>query len=170
MATSKKTGKVPNRAHKAKTTTKRQRLNALQQVPKVTCHHKHNVIPLVVAKLKRANSKNRFVSGSEIRNSLYKNHGIKVTCGTIRALLHYIRINGLVKCLVATSYGYYISKDTLEVQVYLKSLRKRIRQIGALAKAIDRQCHEVIGRQYSVKPITKSTKLPKKSIKKHGKK
>ena len=34
------------------------------------------------------------------------------------------RINGIVKCVLATGQGYFITNDTLEMQVYLKSLNK----------------------------------------------
>ena len=146
--------------------TKEDRLEAIVKGHKITYFHKIHVVPLVVKKLKNATSRQRFVSGSEIVNSLYKHHGIKITTGLLRSILHYIRINGILKCLLATGQGYFITNDTLEMQVYLKSLRKRIRQIGALVTALDRQGHEKLGKQISTKVI--KTKK-RKASKKHGK-
>ncbi len=188
MGTSKKTGKViPKRITQKKITikrpsakkvlkhnksqvrkkpgkTKKDRIEAIIRVPMVTHFHKVHIVPLVVQKLKKATSKMRFVSCPEIVNSIYKHHGIKLGQGLVRSILHYIRINGIVKCVLATSQGYYITNDTLEMQVYLKSLKKRMRQIGALAMALDRQGHEKLGKQIS----TKSDKTPKPTKKNNG--
>lgn len=147
--------------------TKQDRLAAIIQGYKITYFHKIHIVPLVVEKLKKATSRSRFVSGPEIVNSIYKHHGIKLTGGLLRSILHYIRINGIVKCLLATSQGYFITNDTLEMQVYLKSLRKRIRQIGALAIALDRQGHEKLGKQISTKVI--KNKPLKTTKKRHAK-
>jgi hypothetical protein len=130
---------------------KAKRISALKTVTKVTSMDKVRIVPFVVKKLKAANSKNRMVSGPEIKNSIYKHQGIKINAGKLRVIIHYIRVNGLVKCLLATQQGYFITKDTLEMQVYLKSLNKRIRQIGHLRTSLDRQGHEILGQQFSTK-------------------
>ncbi len=160
MATSKKTKKIIPISHK-------QRLAAIKNVNNVTNEIKRDIVPLVIKKLKTAKGRLRFISAPEIKNHLNKHYGLKIGHGTLRSVLHYIRINGIVKCLIATSQGYYITNNTLEMQAYLKSLRKRMRQIGALAIALDRQGHEKLGKQISTKVIKK--KPLKTTKKKHGK-
>lgn len=178
MATSKKTGKVTkaptkrpsakkankfNQSQKGKKPgkTKEERLAAITSKHRLTYFHKVQIVPLVVEKLQKATSKSRFVSGPEICHSIYKHHGIKINSGLLRTILHYIRINGIVKCLLATGQGYYITNDTLEMQTYLKTLQSRIKQIGILKKALDAQGHEVLGKQISSK-ITQKIKTKKR--------
>lgn len=160
MATKKTNTKKPsakkvlqfNESQKA--AAKKKRLEELENKSKLTYFHKNQVVPLVVEKLQKTTTKNQIVSGPEISASIYKHHGIKISGSLLRSMLHYIRVNGLVKCLVATTKGYYVTTNTLEMRVYLKSLTKRIKLIGVLRKALDYQSHEVLGRQYSSKVKT----------------
>ena len=125
---------------------KKQKLKAITEQIKVNQYHRKYIIPLVIKKLKQ--SKLKIVSASEISNSLLKNHGLKVPGSLVRSLLHYIRINGLVKCVIATNKGYYITNNTLEMVTYLKSIQRRIKQIAALKAAIYSQSQEILGKQF----------------------
>ncbi len=163
------TSKIPvkavikqNKAKAPKVITKEDRIKAITYKSKINAFHKTHLVPLVVEKLQRATSKSRIISASEIRNSIWKNHGVKINSGLLRSILHHIRINGIVKCLLASGQGYFITNDTLEMQVYLKSLDRRIRQIGALRKALDAQGHESLQKQTKATLIKKSPLKSKK--------
>lgn len=56
----------------------------------------------------------------------------KATDSRVRKFLNYIRIKKLVKNLIATSKGYYITHDEKEIERYKKSLQERIDAITAL--------------------------------------
>lgn len=53
----------------------------------------------------------------------------------VRKLIQYIRLNGMVKNLIATSDGYYVSSDENEIQTYKKSLRQRAVAILQIEKS-----------------------------------
>ena len=53
----------------------------------------------------------------------------------IRKIIHYIRENGLVKKLIATSKCYYIATTDEEVSKYVQSLNERIRSIERIKQS-----------------------------------
>lgn len=122
---------------------------------KVTWEQKKQVVPLLVKRIKKAHRQKQRITNEHLRNSLAKHYGIKIGAATVRNLLHYIRVNGLIKLLCAGPNGYWIAKTTIEVTNYLKSLQSRIREIGVLKRSIDSQSHEILGKQYSTKKLTK---------------
>lgn len=63
----------------------------------------------------------------------YRKIGEKMTGPRIRKIVNYIRINGLVKNLIATSKGYYIETDPEEIAKYKESLLQRCREIQRIA-------------------------------------
>ncbi len=112
----------------------------------------------VIRKLK---SKSRFkkeISVPEIQNHLRKHYRIVVHGATLRSIIHKIRLSGRIPLLIANGNGYYRAKTTLEITEYLNSLQRRIRQIGAIKKAIDLQAHTIIGKQYKTKARKSSKK------------
>ncbi len=158
-ASAKRTAKGPKvlKITTKKAFSERVRLTAIKtKTKRLTQFHKHHVAPLIVKKLKSATMGGGIVTCYEIRNSLNKNHGIKLCPGHIRDLLHYIRVHGLFPLLLAASNGYFKAKTTAQVTAYLKSLRGRQRQIGRLAKAIDEQSHTIMGKQTAAKKLRRA--------------
>lgn len=83
---------------------------------------------------------------------LSKAHGIKnavrspdlaIMCGLntvrIRKVVNYIRTQGLVPCLIASSFGYYIAENAEEVIAYEESLRGRESAIRQVRERIEEQ-------------------------------
>lgn len=68
-----------------------------------------------------------------------KEQGYEVNDARIRKLINYIRVNGLVPRLIATSRGYYVSNDRKELQDYIKSLKGREDAIREVRLAIEKQ-------------------------------
>ena len=59
--------------------------------------------------------------------------GVKITGPRIRKIVNYIRLNRLVKNLIATSKGYYIEDNPEKLKKYVESLRQRASAIQAVA-------------------------------------
>lgn len=68
-----------------------------------------------------------------------KKLGYDVNGARVRKIINYIRINGLVSNLVATSKGYYIENDRKKVEEYVTSLRHRASAINAVADVLERK-------------------------------
>ena len=57
----------------------------------------------------------------------------------VRKIISHIRAKGLVPCLIATSKGYYVSKDIDEIKSYVDSLKGREMAIRAIREAVESQ-------------------------------
>ena len=106
---------------------------------------------LIAKGLLRKHGKAQAITNDEIRKGLMDNYSVKVTDIRVRKIIHAIRIHGVVKCLVATSLGYYISTNAREVQKCIDSLAQRERSINEVREALDKQLMELkssaVGRQ-----------------------
>lgn len=61
-----------------------------------------------------------------------KGKGMKISDARVRKVIAYIRVNGLIPGLMATSKGYYITRDSGELENYITSLTGRINAIQAV--------------------------------------
>ena len=64
-------------------------------------------------------------------------YNFKINGARVRKVINYIRLNGIVRNLVATSKGYYIEQDPKAVELYKQSLRERIGAIEAVLNSFD---------------------------------
>jgi hypothetical protein len=60
----------------------------------------------------------------------------------IRKVINYIRTRGMVKNLIASTKGYYVSNDSFEIRRYRSSLIDRATAILAVATAFDIEINE----------------------------
>ena len=91
------------------------------------------VLPKVVELVKWRKGKENAVSNRKLVN-LLTCMGHNVSEPRIRKMINQIRLNGLVKNLLATSKGYYVSDDQTEISNYVRSLYERASAITAIAK------------------------------------
>jgi hypothetical protein len=63
--------------------------------------------------------------------------GCRMTGARVRKIINYIRINKLVRNLVATSKGYYVESDPEKIREYVKGLKERAAAILAVAESFD---------------------------------
>jgi hypothetical protein len=98
----------------------------------LTKYEREVLLPLFVRGLKTKVGKHNSVTSSTISTTL-KGQGYKVSGPRIRKIVNYIRVHRLIKNLIATSKGYYISEDPEEIEKYVESLRQRIREITLVA-------------------------------------
>jgi carbamoylphosphate synthase small subunit len=122
-----------------------------------SANDRKHIIPVIVKLLKTAKGPKKAVNNYWIQRYIFSQTGVKVSGIHVRKMLHIIRTTGLVKCVVASQKGYYISNSSSEILTYLATLQKRIKEIGALKGAIKKQAATVVGRQKKVK-LTKKTK------------
>lgn len=67
------------------------------------------------------------------------NYGIKTSAPRIRKIINYIRVNGLVNNLIATSKGYYVAETKDEILNYIQSLEQRENSIRSVRLALQNQ-------------------------------
>lgn len=92
------------------------------------------VVEILINKIGKQNS----ITNDRIRE-IINQHKVILTNSRLRQIIHYIRIKGLVKCLLATNKGYYISNDVEEFMSYMDSLAQRESSILSIRWALSDQ-------------------------------
>ena len=95
--------------------------------------------PQLAGLLKWRKGKGVAVTNTEIR-AMMRTRGYTLSDAKVRALINYIRINGLVERLIASSDGYYVAESAAELATYCDSLREREAAIRAVRQALEAQC------------------------------
>lgn len=95
-------------------------------------------VPILTKMLKWRKGHGVSIKNGEIREKM-RAEGYPVGDAKVRALINYIRVNGLVERLVATSEGYYIAESAAELSDYCDSLREREAAIRAVRQALESQ-------------------------------
>jgi hypothetical protein len=80
--------------------------------------------------------KQKAISNYRIRWMLFEKYG-NLTSARVRKLINHIRINCLVRNLVANNTGYYVATSQEEVDTYIQSLRQRAASIMHVAQSFD---------------------------------
>jgi len=80
---------------------------------------------VIATKLKYHRGVENAVTNSRMQK-FFSDKGTKICGARIRKILHYIRTENLVSCLVASSKGYYIATSSDDMKRYIKSLQDRI--------------------------------------------
>lgn len=83
------------------------------------------LLPHIIPLLERCVGKKNAVKSKDISFYLSHTPGVKIDGPRIRKIINYIRQNGLVSCLVATSSGYWIAETEQELLDYEESLNGR---------------------------------------------
>jgi len=110
----------------------------------LTDFEKNQVVPKMVECLSKKFGKDKAIKNKEIIEEFDDEFGIKLTQARNRKIIGYIRLNGLVERLMATSKGYYISDDNFELLKYINSLHQRANMILMMADQMDYQRKELI--------------------------
>jgi hypothetical protein len=72
------------------------------------------------------------ITNKQIQLNYQNSRGKKISDTRIRKIINHIRVTGMVSGLVASSKGYYISRDPEELKRYIQSLDDRIMAISAV--------------------------------------
>ena len=105
----------------------------------ITPKERTEILPCVVSILKNSQGKENAVKNWQIIEMLGAFGNIKTNPVKIRKLIHVIHVEGLVKRLIATSHGYFITNDIEEYKKYIESREQRERNMHSATKAC-RQC------------------------------
>ena len=112
-----------------------------EQTAPLTEWEKNTLLPLMVKGLKTKLGKDNAVTSKQIIASLSQplyDMGGKLSGARIRKVINHIRLNGLVRNLVASSKGYYIENNSELRESYKQSLRDRISAIRAVLESFDK--------------------------------
>ena len=99
---------------------------------------KRVLVPALADLLRWRVGRNLAITNTELRAQLLKK-GLHCSDAKLRALVNYIRINGVVERLIATSQGYFVAVSGTELADYCDSLREREAAIRAVRQALEGQ-------------------------------
>ena len=100
--------------------------------------YEKGLLPNIVSRLSKKIGKQNAVTSKEVV-ATYKSAGYKMSSARWRKIIHHIRVNGLVKNLIATSNGYYIATTEKEKKDFITSLNQRINAITEVRNAMLKQ-------------------------------
>lgn len=110
-------------------------LNGFEDYTKPLSEHEQRLIPLFINGFKSKIGKGQAVTNKEIIERLGKGD-IHISETQVRKIINHIRNNHLVPGLVASSQGYYVTKDPAEVSNYIKSLSGRENEIRRVRQSM----------------------------------
>ena len=91
------------------------------------------LVPVLVNGLLTKVGKENAITNKKIVTALTPAY--KINDARVRKIINHIRRNKLVRNLIATSAGYYISSDKIEIENYIISLKQRADAIVELANS-----------------------------------
>lgn len=68
--------------------------------------------------------------------------GVKLSDAKVRKIVNFIRVSGLVPCLVASSAGYYVAANADEMRDSITSLSQRVSAIAQVRDSLQKQASE----------------------------
>lgn len=98
-------------------------------------YEREKVLPIMVKCLERHIDKDKAITNAQMCQKM-KEYGYSITETRVRKIINHIRNNDLVKCLKASSKGYYVATDKRDMQEYIESLDERIAAIQKVRDSI----------------------------------
>lgn len=105
-------------------------------------YERTELLPIMVKCLKRHIGKENIITNETMCTRL-KEFGYQISGVRLRKIVNYIRVKGLVQCLIATGKGYYVTTDAGEMYDYIRSLAGRIEAITAVKEAMQEQLQKM---------------------------
>ena len=109
-----------------------------QQTEPLNEYERDTLLPVICRGLMTKVGEGMAITNTAITKAM-KGAGYQLNEARLRKIINHIRVNGLVKWLIATSKGYYIATSGDEVQQYIESLRGREDAIRAVRESMERQ-------------------------------
>ena len=91
-------------------------------------YEKDILLPKIIQGLSVRHGKAKAISNKQACNKM-RQMGLKINPARFRKVIQYIRLNGLIQNLIASSKGYYISTNKIEREKYIDSLNERINSL-----------------------------------------
>lgn len=101
-------------------------------------YERETLLPIMVRCLAKHIGKSCVISNAQMceKMALYGYHIGEVR---VRKIINHIRNNGLVKCLIATGKGYYVTESIQEMETYIESVKNREDAIRAMRLSMEEQ-------------------------------
>ena len=112
-----------------------------EQTEPLTDYERNILLPVIAKGLSMRIGAKRAVRNKEIVAAM-RRAGYELNDARVRKIVNHIRCCGYVKCLVATSKGYYVATSPDEVEQYIMSLGGREGAIRAVRESMERQLEE----------------------------
>lgn len=104
----------------------------------LTDYEEKVLVPVVARGLAAKRGRKNAVKNKYICERLTEK-GYKIDEIRLRKVVNHIRIKGIVKCLIATSNGYYVAENRKQIDDYTASLKGREDSIHAVRVALSDQ-------------------------------
>jgi cobalamin biosynthesis Co2+ chelatase CbiK len=114
-----------------------------KETHELTEYEKNILLPVILKGLSKKKGKRNAVTSSYICRVL-KTKGFKISRPRFRKIVQYIRINGLIDCLISTRNGYYIAESYQECFEYIQSFDQRINSMTVARDALQYQMKYII--------------------------
>lgn len=109
-------------------------IEGFEEITAKLSQEEKDLIPVFVRVLSKKVGPQLAVTAKQIEEGFWNNMQKKVTQVRVRKIMHFIRMNYLIEGLVATSKGYYVSRDPVTIMKWNKSLEQREDRIRAIRK------------------------------------
>lgn len=112
--------------------------NFEKQSKPLTEYERDTLLPVIYRGLLAKVGEKMAITNAAITRGM-KRAGYRLTEERLRKIINHIRVNGMIKCLIATSKGYYIATTRQEMEDYITSLQNRADSILAVKQALEKQ-------------------------------
>jgi hypothetical protein len=109
-----------------------------QQTEPLTDYERDTLLPVICRGLANKFGEKKAITSTTITRAM-KGAGYQLTEARLRKIINHIRINGMIRWLIATSKGYYIATSVDEMRQYIESLRGRENAIRAVRESMEKQ-------------------------------
>ena len=106
----------------------------------LTDYERDILLPVIIKGLNRKIGENNAITSKEIIRKLL-DLGYQISGARLRKIVNHIRIKGLIKCLMASSKGYWIEDDKQKIMNYIISLEQRAESIQNVAESLKSQLY-----------------------------
>ena len=111
--------------------------------------YEQSLVPLFIQGFSTKIGKSNAITNKQICKKM-KNLGHDVSDTRIRKIINYIRNNNLVSVLLASSRGYWVSKDKKEIKDWIESMEGRISSMAVVKNAVKQQLIDLDSHQQSM--------------------
>lgn len=111
--------------------------------------YEQSLVPLFIQGFASKVGKKNAITNKEICKKM-KSVGHDINDTRVRKIINYIRNNNLVSVLLASSKGYWVSKDKKEIKDWIDSMEGRISSMAVVKNAVKQQLVHLDSHQQSM--------------------
>lgn len=103
----------------------------------LTDYEKNTLLPVIVKGLSTKTDKDKAITNGKMVKALRDAGYAKLSEPRIRKIINHIRVNGIIKNLVASNRGYWIEQNINARKEYVESIKQRAASMMASLNHID---------------------------------